>query len=560
MKVVIIGGVAGGASAAARLRRLDENATIIMFERGEFISFANCGLPYYIGGVISDRTDLALQTPDSFRARYNIDVRNLTEVIAIDKEAKQVRARQVATGQEYTESYDQLILATGAAPLKPEISGIESSKVFTLRTIPDADQIKDYIAKTASKSVIVVGGGYIGVEMAENLKIAGLKVTIVELTDHLIGSLDWDMAALVHQYLRNQGVELVLSNGVKGITDVGDQLKVSLEQGSLEADLLIMAVGVRPDTDLAKQAGLQLNLRGSIIVNEYLQTSDPHIYAVGDGIEVENFVTKAKAFIPLAGPANRQGRIAADNIMGRNTKYTGTQGSAILKIFELTVATTGVTEDTAKAYGMAYDKVVLFPNSHASYYPGATTLAIKAIFEKYRGKLLGVQVVGFEGVDKRCDIFATAIRTGMIGSDLNQLELCYAPPFSAAKDPVNMVGFVIENTVNGLVRNFHWHDIETLPSDGSVIRLDVRQQAEVEQGRIEGFIHIALDDLRAKLDQLDKSKPIYVHCHSGLRSYLACRILSGQGFECYNLSGGYRLYQLLARERSAMANSCLNCK
>ncbi len=549
MKVLIVGGVAGGASAAARLRRLDEKAEIIMFERGEFISFANCGLPYYIGGKIARRSALTLQTPEKFRARFNVDVRNFTEVMSINKEEKTVTAKNLETGEEYIETYDKLILSMGAEPIKPDIKGIGSSRVFTLRNIPDTERIKKYIDEKAPESAVVVGGGYIGIEMAENLKLAGLDVTVVELADHLIAPLDMEMAADVHIYIRNMGVKLILSNGVKEIEETEDKLVVKLNDGEVETDMVIMAVGVRPETDLAKAAGIKINDRGSIIVNEYMETSEKDIYAVGDAVEVTHFVTGAKASIPLAGPANKQGRIAADNICGIRSKYKGTQGSSVLKIFDMTVAMTGINERTAKALGLNYDKIYNYSSSHAGYYPGATYMSIKTIFEKDTGRILGAQIVGFDGVDKRCDVLATAIRAGMTGFDLAELELCYAPSFSSAKDPVNMVGFVIENTIKGLVKNYHWHDVESLPRDGSIILLDVRTPAEVAGGKIDGFINIPLENLRGNIDKLDKSKPVYVLCRSGLRSYIACRILMGHGFDAYNLSGGYRLYESIINDR-----------
>jgi len=560
MKVLIIGGVAGGASAAARLRRLDEKAEIIMFERGEFISFANCGLPYYIGGDINKRSALTLQTPESFRARFNVDVRNFTEVISINKEEKTIIAKNLKTGEEYTESYDKLILSMGAEPIKPDIKGIDSSRVFTLRNIPDTIRIKGYIDEESPESAVVVGGGYIGVEMAENLKLAGLDVTIVELSDHLISPLDIELSADVHRYIRDKGIKLILSNGVKEIQEAGDKLVAKLNDGQVDTDMIIMAVGVKPETDLAKAAGIAVNAKGSIIVNEYMETSEKDIYAVGDAVEVKHFVTGQKAFIPLAGPANKQGRIAADNICGIKSRFKGSQGSSILKIFDMTIAMTGINERTAEALGLNYDKVYTYSPSHATYYPGAKNMSIKTIFEKDTGKILGAQIIGFDGVDKRCDVLATAIRAGMTGFDLAELELCYAPPFSSAKDPVNMVGFVIENTIKGIVKNFHWHDVESLPRDGSVTLLDVRTPAEVARGKIDGFVHIPLDSLRENIDKLDKSKPVYVYCHSGLRSYIACRILMGHGFDAYNLSGGYRLYESIMRERQIPDYSCVECK
>ena len=556
MKVVIVGGVAGGASAAARLRRLDESAEIIMFERGEYISFANCGLPYYIGGEITKKSALTLQTPQSFNARFNVDVRVNSEVTSIDPKAKTVTVRSKDRG-EYTESYDKLILSPGAAPIRPPMEGADNARVFTLRNIPDTIKIREYVEEEFPASAVVVGGGYIGVEMAENLKNAGVAVTIVELADHVIAPLDYDMACDVHRYLKEKGVGLILKNGVQAIKEEGGKLKLTLSDGEIETDMVIMAVGVRPDTALAKDAGLELNKRGAIVVNEHMLTSDPDIYAVGDAVEVTDFVTGEKAYIPLAGPANKQGRIAADNICGIPTTYKNTLGSAVLKIFDMTVATTGVNERAAKAAGLDYDKVYTYSNSHASYYPGSTGMSIKTLYEKGTGKILGAQIVGFDGVDKRCDVLATAIRAGMTAKDLTELELCYAPPFGSAKDPVNFVGYVIENTLAGRVKNFFWDDVVKLPRDGSVTLLDVRTDLERENGQyIEGFIHIPVDELRARAGELDKSKPVYIHCRTGLRSYVACCMLAGMGFDCYNLSGGWRLYESILSETKSPEHGC----
>ena len=556
MKVVIVGGVAGGASAAARLRRLDESAEIIMFERGEDISFANCGLPYYIGGEITKKSALTLQTPQSFNARFNVDVRVNSEVTSIDPKAKTVTVRSKDRG-EYTESYDKLILSPGAAPIRPPMEGADNARVFTLRNIPDTIKIREYVEEEFPASAVVVGGGYIGVEMAENLKNAGVAVTIVELADHVIAPLDYDMACDVHRYLKEKGVGLILKNGLQAIKEEGGKLKLTLSDGEIETDMVIMAVGVRPDTALAKDAGLELNKRGAIVVNEHMLTSDPDIYAVGDAVEVTDFVTGEKAYIPLAGPANKQGRIAADNICGIPTTYKNTLGSAVLKIFDMTVATTGVNERAAKAAGLDYDKVYTYSNSHASYYPGSTGMSIKTLYEKGTGKILGAQIVGFDGVDKRCDVLATAIRAGMTAKDLTELELCYAPPFGSAKDPVNFVGYVIENTLAGRVKNFFWDDVAKLPRDGSVTLLDVRTDLERENGQyIEGFIHIPVDELRARANELDKSKPVYIHCRTGLRSYVACCMLAGMGFDCYNLSGGWRLYESILSETKSPEHGC----
>ena len=559
MKILIIGGVAGGASCAARLRRLDEKAEIIMLERGEFISFANCGLPYYIGGEISEKSKLTLQTPENFKARFHIDVRVWNECVSVDTENKTVTVRNLKTNKIYKESYDKLVLSPGAAPIRPNIEGIESNRVFTLRNIPDTLKIKSYIDTMHPRSAVVVGGGYIGVEMAENLKNAGLDVTIVELADHLIAPLDFDMAADVHRYIKDNGVRLELNNGVKAINETDDRLTVKLQNGEIKADMLIMSVGVRPEIALVKDTGIAVNSHG-IAVNRHMQTSIPDVYAVGDVIQVNNFLTQEPAFIPLAGPANKQGRIAADNICGIPSEYKGTQGSAVLKLFDMTIATTGLNEKTAKASGIEYDKTYIYSASHASYYPGSSMMSVKVLWDKKTYKIIGAQIVGFDGVDKRMDVIATAIRFGAKVTDLAELELCYAPPFGSAKDPVNMVGYVAENVISGKIKQFFWHDVENLPRDGSVTLLDARTQTEVERGMIDGFIHIPLDSLRDHLNLIPKDKPVYVYCHSGLRSYIACRILAGNGYDCYNLAGGWRLYESVTHEKKVPPYVCTECK
>lgn len=541
-KVLIVGGVAGGATAAARLRRSDENAHIIMFERGEYISFANCGLPYYIGGEIKEKSSLTLQTPESFNARYNVDVRVFSEVIAIHTDKKTVTVLNHKTGERYDESYSHIILSPGAEPLKPNIDGINSPRVFTLRTIPDTFAITDFVDKHGPRRVAIAGGGFIGVETAENLRHKGLDVTIIEMADQVIAPIDYDMASDVHRHIESKGVHLALGNALRSITDTGSSLKLALNSGELEVDFLVMAIGVRPESRLAREAGLTVSDRGAIIVDEYMRTSNPDIYAVGDAIQITEYVTGRPGFIPLAGPANKQARIAADNICGASKVYKGTQGTSILKVFDLTVASTGINEKTAKAANIAYDKVFTYSANHASYYPGAVNMSIKTIFEKSSGKILGAQIVGYEGSDKRIDIFATAIRAGMTASDLAELELAYAPPYGSAKDPVNMAGFVIENILDGRVKQVHWHDIQNLPRDGSVTLVDTRTPIEYENGHIDGFINMPLDSLRSRIGELDKSKPVYVMCQIGLRGYVASRILTQKGFTAYNVSGGYRLY------------------
>ncbi len=560
MKTLIIGGVAGGASCAARLRRLDESAEIIILERGEFISFANCGLPYYIGGDITEKSNLTLQSPQSFKARFNIDVRILSEAISIDSARKVVTVKNAITHETYEESYDKLVLSPGAYPIVPAIEGAECERVFTLRNIPDTMKIKAFIDREKPMSAVVVGGGYIGVEMAENLKKAGLEVTIVELSDHLIAPLDFDMAADVHRYVKTQGIRLILKNGVTSIKETERNLQVNLGSGCIEADMVIMSVGVRPDTAFLKDSGVTLDGRGSIIVNSNMQTNIEDIYAVGNAVSVKNFITNAPAFIPLAGPANKGGRIVADNICGIPSEFEGTQGSSVLKLFDMTVATTGLNEKSAKDAGFDYDKTYTYSASHASYYPDATMMSVKVLWDKASLKILGTQIVGFDGVDKRMDVIATAIRLGAKVTDLAKLELCYAPPFSSAKDPVNMAGFVAENVITGKMKQFFWHDVESLPRDSSVTLLDTRTNTEVARGRIEGFMHIPLDSLRQRISEIPKGKPVYVHCHSGLRSYIACRILTGYGYDCYNLAGGWRLYESVINEKSVPEYICTECK
>ena len=550
MKVVIIGGVAGGATAAARLRRLDEQAEIIILERSGYISYANCGLPYYIGGEITDREALTLQTPASFWARFRIEVRVHNEVTAIHPERKNVTVRRLDDGVVYEEAYDKLILSPGAKPVRPALPGINDSRIFTLRNVEDTFAIHAFIEQNAPRRAVVAGGGFIGLEMAENLTQQGIETTIVERMEQVMAPLDSDMACSVLAYLREKGVNLRLGETVAGFTSNEAGLRVRLESGdSVSADFVILALGVAPDTALARAAGLALGVRGSIAVNDRMQTSDQDIYAVGDAVESVHFVSGEKTLAALAGPANKQGRIAADQICGRESRYHGVQGSSVLKLFDMTVAATGLNEAAARAAGIAFDKTVTFSASHATYYPGATNMTVKTLFSPETGRLLGAQIVGFEGVDKRIDVLAAAVRMGMTGEALTELELSYAPPYSSAKDPVNMAGYVIENVRSGLVRQYHWHDVEALPRDGSVILLDTRTPAEYGRGHIEGAVNLPLDELRERLPELERGKPIYVNCHSGLRSYLACRILMQNGFECYNLSGGYRFYQIVIHER-----------
>lgn len=543
MKVIIVGGVAGGATAAARLRRLDEHAEIIIFERSGYISYANCGLPYYIGGVIEDKEDLTLQTPESLWERFRIDVRVRHEVTAIDTEKKTVTVCSLETGDVFTEGYDKLILATGAKPTVPSMSGVELDNVFSLRTVEDTLRIREFIELRQPKSVVIAGGGYIGIEMAENLCELGMDVTIVQRPTQLMAPLDADMAALVHAKMRSRGVKLRFGSSVTGFEKDGDRINTLLkDECPHNSDMVILAIGISPDTTLAKEAGLKLGLKNSIIVNEKMETSAKDVYAVGDAVQVKHFVTGEDALIALAGPANKQGRIVADNICGIGSTYNGSMGSSVIKLFDMTIATTGINEKTALAAGMEIEKIVLSPASHASYYPGAKTMVMKVLCDKKTQKLLGAQIIGYDGVDKRIDVLATALRCGMTGPELKELDLAYAPPFSSAKDPVNMAGFVFENVFDGLVKHFHYADVAQLPRDGSVMLLDTRTAGEYRRGHAEGFVNIPVDELRERLGEIPVGKPVYVMCQSGLRSYLACRILSQNGYDCFNFSGGYSFY------------------
>lgn len=548
MKVLIVGGVAGGASAAARLRRLDEHAEIILFEKSSFISYANCGLPYYIGGVIADESALTLQTPESFRRRFRIDVRVRSEVKALYPERKTVAVQNLESGERYEETYDRLILSPGARPVRPPIPGVDEKRVFTLRNVEDTLRIKSFIKQQRPVAAVVVGGGYIGLEMAENLFHAGLKVTVVERMPQILMPLDYDMACEVQGYLREQGLRILTGESVTEFKATEDGLLVRLEKGEdLRCDLAILAAGVAPDTRIAKEAGLALGWKDAILVNDQMETSMTDIYAVGDAVQVRHFVTGQPDLISLAGPANKQGRIAADRICGRDSHYNGSQGSSVIRLFGMTVAATGINERTAGQKGIVCDAAVTFSPSHATYYPGAKNMTVKTLFDPASGKILGAQIVGFDGVDKRCDIMATAIRAGMTGEELAELELCYAPPYSSAKDPVNMAGFVIENVRAGLVKQWHWHTYADVLKREKTAFLDVRTEREFARGHISGAVNIPLDDLRERLAELDQSVSYYVNCHSGLRSYLACRILMQNGFDCYNLSGGYRYFEMVEK-------------
>ena len=559
MKVVIVGGVAGGATAAARIRRLDEQAEIVVFERSGYISYANCGLPYYIGGVITDKEELTLQTPESFFARFRVDMRVHHEVTAIHPERKAVTVKNLETGEEFEALYDKLLLSPGAKPTQPRLPGMGMPQLFTLRTVEDTFAIREYIDTHRPKSAVLAGGGFIGLELAENLRALGMEVTIVQRPRQLMSPFDADMAALIHAEMRRHGVKLALGHTVEGFAEKAGGVDVLLAgEAPLHADMVVMAIGVTPDTALAREAGLELGLKGSIAVNDRMETSAADIYAVGDAVQVKHFVTGEDALIALAGPANKQGRIAADNICGGDSRYTGSQGSSVLKVFDLTAAVTGLTEAAAAKAGIEADSVVLSPMSHAGYYPGGRVMTMKVVFEKQTYRLLGAQIIGYEGVDKRIDVLATAIRAGMKATELKDLDLAYAPPYSSAKDPVNMAGFMIDNIAAGVLRQFHLEDVERLPRDGSVTLLDTRTAREYARGHVEGFVNIPVDDLRARIGEIESGKPVYVICQSGLRSYIATRILAGYGFEAYNFCGGFRFYDAVMNERRLIerASAC----
>ncbi len=556
MKVVIVGGVAGGATAAARIRRLSEKADITIFERSGYISYANCGLPYYIGEVITDPDELTLQTPESFNRRFNINVKIKHEVTAIHPEKKTVTVKNLENGKIFEENYDRLLLAPGAKPAVPPIPGVESDKIFTLRTVEDTFRIKKYIEESKPKTAVVVGGGYVGFEMAENLRSLGTEVSIVEQSDHLLAPFDSDMASFIHSEARKNGLSLFLKNSVTGFFEKENRIEVSLKNGPIiSADLVILAVGAVPETSLAKSAGIRLGIRGSIVVNDKMETSVRDIYAVGDAVQIKNFVTGEPALISLAGPANKQARIAADNICGGNSRYAGSQGSSVIKVFSLTAAATGLNETSAKAAGLDYEKVILSPLSHAGYYPGGKVMTVKVIFEKRSFRLLGAQIVGYDGVDKRIDVIAAAIRAGIKANELKELDLAYAPPYSSAKDPVNMAGFMIDNIKNGILKQWFIEDFASIIKNKNVTLLDTRTPAEFARGHIEGFKNIPVDDLRERLFEVEKGKPVYVICQSGLRSYIACRILSGNGFDAYNFSGGFRFFDAVMNERRLAENA-----
>lgn len=541
-KVLIVGGVAGGASAAARLRRLDEDAHIVMFERDPYISFANCGLPYYIGGSIQDRSKLLVQTPEAMHKRFNIDVRIQSEVVAIDPVNKKVRVESIEKGS-YEERYDALILSPGAKPIRPNLPGIESSKIHMLRNIPDTDKVKAKVAAEGTRSAVVIGGGFIGVEMAENLREAGLEVSLIEAGPQILAPFDTEMSSILAKELDEHGVNLIFSDMVQGFAEVGEQIQVQLASGTvLQSDMVLLAIGVSPDTSFLKDSGLEFGPRGHILVNERMETNLDQVFAVGDAVEVVDFVNGTKTAIPLAGPANKQGRIAADNVSGLGTTYKGSQGTSIIKVFGVTGASTGNNEKTLQRLGLPYHVIYIHPSSHATYYPGATPISMKLIFDP-KGTVLGAQAVGYSGVDKRIDDIATVIRFRGTVTDLTELELSYAPPYSSAKDPVNMAGFAAENILHGLTTVFVPKDLEGRDKNNTIL-VDVRSEIEHANGHIEGSINIPVDDLRGRLSELDSSKEIWVYCQVGLRGYTASRILQQKGYRVKNLTGGYKTYQI----------------
>ena len=558
MKIVIVGGVAGGATAAARIRRLDEQAEIVVFERSGFVSYANCGLPYYIGGMIENPEDLTLQTPESFFSRFRVLMKVHHEVTAIHPDQKSLTVKNLKTGATFEESYDKLLLSPGAKPVIPDLPGIDSSKLFTLRTVEDTFRIKEFVDRNKPKSAVIVGGGFIGLEMAENLRHLGMEVTIVQRPKQLMNPFDSDMASFIHSEVRKHGVKLMLGHTVEGFAEQDGGVNVLLKDcAPLHADMVVLAIGVTPESTLAKEAGLALGIKGSILVNDRMETSVPDIYAVGDAVQVKHFVTEQDTLIALAGPANKQGRIAADNICGGDSHYLGSQSSSVIKVFDMTAASTGINETNAKKAGISVDTVILSPMSHAGYYPGGKVMTMKVVFEKETYRLLGAQIVGYDGVDKRIDVLATAIHAGMNATELKNLDLAYAPPYSSAKDPVNMAGFMIDNISKGL-KQWHLEEASALPRDGSVTLLDTRTVGEFRRGHIEGFQNIPVDELRERISEITPGKPVYVICQSGLRSYIATRILEGYGFEAYNFAGGFRLYDAVMHDRALIeqATSC----
>ena len=551
MKIVIIGGVAGGATAAARIRRRNEHAEIIVFEKSGYISYANCGLPYYIGDVITDPEELTLQTPESFFRRFRIHMKIHHEVVSIHPDRKTVSVKNLETGEAFEESYDKLILSPGAKPAQPRLPGVGMDQLFTLRTVEDTVRIKEYITKNHPKSVVLAGGGFIGLELAENLRELGMEVTIVQRPRQLMTPFDPDMASMIHSEMRRHGIKLLLGYTVEGFREKDHEAEVLLKDNpSLRADMVILAIGVTPDTALAKEAGLELGIKGSIVVNDRMETSVPDIYAAGDAVQVKHYVTGEDTLLSLAGPANKQGRIIADHICGDDSRYPGSQGSSVIKVFDMTAATTGINETNARRAGLQVDTVILSPMSHAGYYPGGKVMTMKVVFEKATCRLLGAQIIGYEGVDKRIDVLATAIHAGMKATQLKDLDLAYAPPYSSAKDPVSMAGFMIDNITKEILKQWHLEDMDAVLKEEGAVLLDVRTVQEYSRGHISGFINIPLDELREHIHEIEKGKPVYLICQSGLRSYIASRILEGYGYETYNFSGGFRYYDAVVNDRA----------
>lgn len=562
-KILIVGGVAGGATAAARLRRLDETSQIIMFERGEYISFANCGLPYYIGGVIENREALLVQTVEGMSKRFNLDIRNFSEVVSIDPENKTISVKNLKTNEEYKESYDELILSPGASPIKPPIPGLDKAdNVFTLRNIPDTDRIKAYVDDNRPKEAVVIGGGFIGVEMAENLVERGVKVHLIEMLEQVMAPFDYEMAQILHGHMEDNGVDLILGDGVDSFKNDGNT--IVLKSGKqVSTDMTILSIGVRPENKLAKDAGLELGPRGHILVDENMMTSKDHIYAVGDAIQTKDLIFQEGASIALASPANRQARIVADRINGIDSKYKGVLGTSVAKVFDMTASSTGNNEKKLKQMGIEnYETVHLHPLSNAGYYPTANPMDLKLIFEVPSGKVLGAQAIGYTGVEKRIDVIATAIAAGMTVRELQDIELAYAPPFSSAKDPVNMAGYAASNILDGLVKKVDVMEIDQLVEGGEYL-LDIRTEEEYSLGNINGSVNIPLDELRDRMDEIPKDRNIYVNCQVGLRGYLGCRILNQNGFNTYNLDGGYSLYsnykRVIKKDTSCIQGKGIAC-
>ena len=538
-------------SGKKKLKKELVNAEITVFERSGYISYANCGLPYYIGDVITDPEELTLQTPESFFKRFHINMKIHHEVISIHPDRKTVSVKNLENGEIFEENYDKLILSPGAKPTQPRLSGVGIDKLFTLRTVEDTFRIKKYINKNHPKSVVLAGGGFIGLELAENLRELGMDVTIVQRPKQLMNPFDPDMASMIHNEMRKHGIKLVLGYTVEGFKGKDNGVEILLKDNpSLQADMVVLAIGVTPDTALAKEAGLELGIKGSIVVNDRMETSVPDIYAAGDAVQVKHYVTGDDALISLAGPANKQGRIIADNICGGDSRYLGSQGSSVIKVFDMTAATTGINETNAKKSGLEVDTVILSPMSHAGYYPGGKVMTMKVVFEKETYRLLGAQIIGYEGVDKRIDVLATAIHAGLKATQLKDLDLAYAPPYSSAKDSVNMAGFMIDNIAKGTLKQWHLEDMDRISKDKNAVLLDVRTVGEFSRGHINGFKNIPVDELRERINEVEKGKPVYLICQSGLRSYIASRILEGNGYETYNFSGGFRFYDAVVNDRA----------